>query len=303
MGILKGAKRVFLSLSIMLTGCASFDGGPQAPLVEGDIVRASWPTVVQETSGLALYAGLKWTVNDSGGEAVVYGINDQHLIAKQVAIQGAKNVDWESLALYDEYIYIADCGNNRARRAVVQIYKVAWASLLAVGRETSVEAERMNIRYADFPASGPRKNHRFDCEALAVVDDELWLFTKNWSNEKTNLYRLDKSTTDQTVSSEQVYEVDGLITGADFDPLSGRLVLLGYDKNLIFGQSFIWLIPVEQQLIWDRARRIKLYPYAQWEAIAWNPLGDGNELILTSEKSPLLDVSVGRLKIQPDLGL
>ncbi|MFT6352796.1 hypothetical protein [Neptuniibacter pectenicola] len=303
MSILKGAKRAFLSLSIMMAGCAPFDEEPQAPLIEGDITRASWPTVVQETSGLALYAGLNWTVNDSGGDAVVYGINDQHAIAKQITISGAKNVDWESLAQDDEYLYIADCGNNRARRAVVQIYKVAWTSLLAVDHEGSVEALRMNIRYADFPALGPRKNHRFDCEALTVVDDALWLFTKNWNNEKTNLYRLDKSAADQTVSSEQVYEVDGLITGADFDPLSRRLVLLGYDKNLIFGQSFIWLIPVEQQLLWDRARRIKLYPYAQWEAIAWNPLGDGNELILTSEKSPLLDVSIGRLKIQPDLGL
>ena len=29
----------------------------------------------------------------------------------------------------------------------------------------------------------------------------------------------------------------------------------------------------------------------------WDPLSGGSELILTSEKSPLLDVSVGRLRI------
>ena len=300
MNLFKCAKPCVVFFVVITVGCAPLNAVNVFPSGVGDIVRASWPVEVRETSGIALHNELNWTVNDSGGEPVVYAINNDHDIEKKVYIREAKNVDWESLAQDDEFLYIADCGNNRGNRSVVQIYKVLWLSLIEGVTGESVAAEKMNIRYADFPEEKLSREHNFDCEALTVVDDELWLFTKGWGNEKTKLYRLDKSKPNQAVAAEQEYNVDGLITGADFDPLSRRLVLLGYDKNLIFGQSFIWLVPVDSLPIWDKAQRIKLHPYAQWEAVAWNKEEGENELLLTSERSPLLDESVGRLKIATD---
>ncbi|MDO6593904.1 hypothetical protein [Neptuniibacter sp. 1_MG-2023] len=301
MSLFRYVKPCVVFFVVITVGCAPLNTANVSSSSAGDIVRASWPVEVRETSGIALHKGLNWTVNDSGGEAVVYAINNDHGIEKKIYIRGAKNVDWESLAQDDEFLYIADCGNNRGNRSVVQIYKVQWLSLVEGGTGGSVAAEKMDIHYADFPEEKLSKEHNFDCEALTVVDDELWLFTKGWGNEKTKLYRLNKNKLNQSVLAEQEYNVDGLITGADFDPLSRRLVLLGYDKNLIFGQSFIWLIPVDRLPLWENAKRIKLHPYAQWEAVVWNKEGKGNELLLTSERSPLLDESIGRLIIKPEL--
>jgi len=255
---------------------------------------AVWPSEVQETSGLAYKSGLLWTMNDSGDGAFIYAVNDQQQRVKKVAIQGAVNIDWESLAQDEDYLYIADCGNNRGRRDSLQIYKVSWQSLLEADSGAEVSASKLEFSYADKPLKVAPKNHNYDCEALTVVKDELWLFSKNRKDEKTNLYRLDKELASQTVAITATYEVDGLVTAADYDPDTQRLALLGYAKQKIFGHSFLWIVPVADLPDWQNARRAKLHPYAQWEALVWD--GDRKGLLrLTAERSILLDVGTGTL--------
>lgn len=257
-----------------------------------------WPSEVQETSGLAYKAGLLWTINDSGDGAFVYALNERHEVVKKLRIQDAVNIDWEAMAQDEDYLYIADCGNNRGRRNLLQIYKVSWQSLVLANSGAEVASKKMEFNYADKPVKVAPRDHNFDCEALTVVKDELWLFSKNRKDEKTNLYRLDKELASQTVAITATYEVDGLVTAADYEPSTQRLALLGYAKQKIFGHSFLWIVPVTDRPQWQNARRTKLHPYAQWEALVWDGANKG-QLRLSAERSILLDVGTGYLDFEP----
>ena len=293
-------KKAWIGLVAVLAGCATEDSLVNPKSIVGDVeLISSLPSRVQETSGLAKYDGTLWTINDSGDGAYVYALSPEYSVDKRVRLIGAKNVDWESLAQDKEYLYVADCGNNLGHRSAVQIYKVRWHDLVRADDNSAVPSDVLNVNYADYEG-GKGKHHNFDCEALAVVGDELWLFTKNRGDQQSKLYRLDASNSNQSVSAENSYPVAGLITAADYDPVTNRVALLGYGKNVIFGQSFVWIVPVSDGLDWSKAMRIKLHPYAQWEALMWGADINGSYLLLTSERSPLLDVSLGRLPL-PDL--
>ncbi|MCP4595865.1 hypothetical protein [Neptuniibacter sp.] len=287
----------------LISGCTAMhrEQAPQA-VFSGDVHLVSrWPSQVKETSGLAQYGGILWTINDSGDGAWLYGLDEQHQVKRKIKVAGAKNYDWEELAQDNDHLYIADCGNNRGHRNILQIYKIRLEEL---GQPSTrkVKAIKLQFSYADKPLATPDKNHNFDCEALAVVDDELWLFTKNRGDQQTKLYRLDKNQQNQVVKPSRSYPVNGLITAADYDERTDQLILLGYGKNVLFGQSFIWLVPLMEttngkEPDWSTASFKKLHPYAQWEVLLWNRQSELGHLLLSTEKSPLLDVSLGEMRL------
>nr|WP_067295470.1 hypothetical protein [Marinobacterium profundum] len=260
------------------------------------------PNTVLETSGLAQIEGRLWTLNDSGDDAAIYQLSsDGRRIAKTLYLAGARNIDWESLALDADTLYIADCGNNRGRRATLQLYRVALDALSAPDG-SRVEYEVSHFRYGHRLEVSASASHNFDCEAITVVGDELWLFSKNRGDGHTELYRLDKQAREQALYPYRTYPVNGLITAADYDPVSRRLVLLGYSRERFFGHSFIWIIPLSnngdgaQKLApeWSGAQRYKLSTYAQWEAISWD---GSHRLVLSAERSPLSDAQLGEIRL------
>lgn len=242
--------------------------------------------VLNEVSGLASSKDLYWGINDSGGEATLYGFDQgTYRLKKRIAIKKAFNLDWEELAEDDHYIYIADTGNNIAMRQSVDIYKVSKNDLNAAVNKESVSSSALQIVYRDKQNYLPQRRHNFDSEALTVVGDQLWLFSKNRKDFQTKLYRVSKHESKQTLSPVASFPVGGLITAADYNPKSQQLLLLGYSKKSAFGHSFIWLVDVkDQNLDWQSAVRYIVEPYAQWESIVWK--GD-NQFVLAAENSRL----------------
>ncbi len=285
-------------VTLLLSGCAAVGTPNEGAAQRGDIAverLALLPDEVFETSGLALVDHRLWTLNDSGNEAALYGLNPGGSgLAKVLYLAGADNVDWEALAADDDSLYIADCGNNRGRRAQLDLYRVPLAQL-GLPDGTRVQYSRMRFRYGERLEVVASDSHNYDCEALTVVDGALWLFSKNRGDGQSSLYRLDRAAADQSVYPVATYPVDGLITGADFDPVSRRLALIGYSRERIFGHSFLWLVPVPGELPdWSAARRYRLDIYAQWEAVSW----DGPErLLLTAERSPLSDTMLAEIRL------
>jgi hypothetical protein len=72
--------------------------------------------------------------------------------------------------------------------------------------------------------------HNFDCEAMIIHHDSIFLFSKNWGNGHTKIYSLPIKPGDYVAQIKNDYNSDGLITGADYDTKSNTLVLVGY-KN------------------------------------------------------------------------
>ena len=192
-------------------------------------------STLKETSGLIFFDNRIITHNDSGGEAELYEIDTANgTIARTVSISNASNVDWEDIAQDDNYIYIGDIGNNAGTRTDLKIYKIAKADFLT---QNTVVADTISFQYADqLSFTSQPQNTNYDCEAITVFQDSIFLFTKNWINKKTNLYVLPKLAGDYSLSVRDSFDTQGTVTGATYDNYSHSVRLVGYNQ----ANPFMW---------------------------------------------------------------
>ena len=281
------------ALLALLHGCALVPLPPVSG--SGDYLKvetlAPLAPEVSESSGLAAHKGQLWTLNDSANGPYLYAINEGQ-VARRVRLQGAANIDWESMAQDERYLYVADCGNNSGRRQWFQLYRIPWAELEAA--DTEVQGRYIEFRFADPAPLGGHQRHDNDCEASAWVDDQIWLLTKGWQSGRSRLYRLDPTAPEQALQAVAEWPVAGLITGLDYSARRQELVLLGYTLGRFNAESFIWRVPVQKgEPCWGCASRHLLWPAAQWEAVLWQ----GDDLLLTRESSLLGAARVGRIRL------
>lgn len=198
------------------------------------------PTELSESSGAIFFNGKLVTHNDSGGETKLFELDTiSGEVIREITIAGAYNVDWEAITQDETSIYIGDIGNNvSGNRTDLKIYKVSKSDYLS---ETSVNAETINFSYSnqtDFTAADANKTE-WDAEALVSFDaNHLILFSKNWVNGNTKAYLIPKTAGNHQISPlATTLDSGGLITGGTFNPLSGKLYLVGYTQLL---QPFVW---------------------------------------------------------------
>ncbi|HEX9107875.1 MAG TPA: hypothetical protein VF832_11615, partial [Longimicrobiales bacterium] len=146
---------------------------------------ADLPSVLNESSGLAAsrrHPGVLWTHNDSDGEPAVYAIDTRGRLLGTVRVTGARNVDWEDIALgpcaAGDCLYIGDIGDNDAVRGEVQLYRVPEP---APGDAATAPAERLTLVYPD----GPR-----DAEALFVLPDSSVYIVSKGRKSPVAVYRV-----------------------------------------------------------------------------------------------------------------
>ncbi len=199
------------------------------------------PSQLEETSGIIFYAGGIWSHNDSGGEPEIYKIDTvTGQIIQTITLQNATNIDWEDIAQDDEYIYVGDFGNNAGNRDDLKIYIIDKDDI-PVTVNTSVSVEIINFEYSDQEDfSKSMRNNNFDCEAMIVKGEKVFLFSKNWLNSETKLYKLPKEAGDYTAQLIDNFNVEGLITGADINIEKNEVTLIGY-KNQVW-IPFVWLL-------------------------------------------------------------
>ena len=146
---------------------------------------------VAETSGLIFFDDRLITHNDSGGMNALYEINSVNgAISRTVNIQNASNIDWEDISQDDDYIYIGDFGNNNGNRKNLRIYKILKTDYL---NSQIVSAEFIEFAYQDqndFTSSPNQTN--LDAEALISFGPDIYIFTKNWVDQRTNIYKVPK---------------------------------------------------------------------------------------------------------------
>ncbi len=184
-----------------------------------------------------------WIHNDSGDEPRVFAINTEgefyasarYKNYEGVHINGAINVDWEDLTMDDEgNLIIADVGNNRNDRRDLLLYYIPEPSPIA--GKTSV-MKKVFIRYPEqktYPA--PQSDFNYDCEAVFFANDKVHLLTKNRSDSKTNLYRLDAIKTNQVNELTLVdsFDTQGKVTAADVSPDALKLIITTYKRIWLF---------------------------------------------------------------------
>lgn len=199
------------------------------------IILTELSNTVNETSGLIFYKSELWTHNDSGNKASLYSIDTiSGDVIRSVNIKNAKNRDWEDLCKDENYAYIGDFGNNSGMRDDLKIYKISLSELSDTNKK-SVESEIINFTYNKniYPPKFTKKhNTNFDCEAFIAFGDSLYLFSKNWENQKTYLYSLPKTPGTYTTNLCDSLDTEGLICSADYNLNTNTIALIGYIKGI-----------------------------------------------------------------------
>ncbi|MBU2651959.1 MAG: hypothetical protein KKA81_13600 [Bacteroidetes bacterium] len=194
-------------------------------------VFMSLPGLVNETSGLIFWNEGLWTHNDSGGDAAIYKIDTATgEIIQWVFIDNADNTDWEDID-QDEYnIYIGDFGNNSGSRQDLHILVISKEDILTSLTDTIyVNANVIWFSFADQQVFTPNhNNHNYDCEAMISVGDSLYLFSKNWLNKYSRIYRVPKIPGTYQAEVLDSLNAGCLVTGASCYPETGFIALTGY---------------------------------------------------------------------------
>ncbi len=136
-----------------------------------------------EASGLVVSRatpGRLWAHNDSG-TAEIFALDARGKVAGRVAVSGATVTDWEAMSsgacASGSCLYVADIGDNDAKRKDVTIYRIPEPST------TSGSVKVDGIFRATYPDGG------HDAEALlASSDGRLYIVTKGDTGD-VSLYR------------------------------------------------------------------------------------------------------------------
>jgi hypothetical protein len=107
---------------------------------------------IAESSGLAAsrrHPGIVYTFNDSGGLPQVYALGPDCRTRATLTFAGARNRDWEAMALGPDGIYVGDIGDNLdGAWPYVTVYRIPEPARL---RSQTVRATAYRIKYADGP--------------------------------------------------------------------------------------------------------------------------------------------------------
>ena len=187
---------------------------------------------VNETSGLIFFNNSFWTINDSGNENILYRIDAKTgSVSAEIRIANSTNIDWEELTQDQDYVYIADIGDNSVKRNEKQIYRVRKSELLQISGNGDVSSEVIRFSYPAVEG----KVVNYDAEALIAYKGELHLFTKDLF--ETNHFTVSIQPGTSTAGFIEKYKSDGMVTGAALDVSNNTLIMVGY---MGFGDRLLW---------------------------------------------------------------
>ncbi len=231
----KFIKRYYFILSLIIFSCSS--GLEKEDYKNAVILETiALPKIINETSGLEILNNQFITHNDSGGEPSLYFFSQNGEIINSITLEEESfweiyNSDWEDITADEDYIYIADTGNNFGNRDNLNIIKVKTTDF-------SIDS-KIDISYKDQQTFLPRPKHKYDAEALFLIEDKIAVLSKDRDNLFTDLYLIDKeSNSKQVLESKITYNVNSLITGGDYNKDMSLLALVSYNSK---GSQFLIL--------------------------------------------------------------
>ena len=185
---------------------------------------------IDETSGLEIVDGQFITHNDSGGDPKLYYLDKKGKIVFERTLERVKNNDWEDITKDDQFIYVANMGNNFDTRKNLSIVKTPIDP-------SSSEAELIEFNYPEQVKFTTAYNQsQYDAEALITIDDYLIILTKNKLKKITEIYALPKIAGKYEAKKIGSLNTQSIITGGDYDPDTKLLALTG---TLIFNEYYI----------------------------------------------------------------
>jgi len=176
---------------------------------------------IEETSGLEIIDNMLITHNDSGGEPALYYLDKEGKIVDTRKITGVKNNDWEDVTRDDEFIYVANMGNNFDTRKNLSIIKIP------IKKSLNETVEVINFLYPEQKKFNTiYSKSQYDAEGIVSINDDLIIFTKNKLKKITEVYSLPKTS-------------KSIVTGSDYN---NKLKLLALTSTINFKKYYLILI-------------------------------------------------------------
>lgn len=282
-----------LGLNAQMAGCTdplAENYQPLATINDGSCLYApewvtpdmTWdlPAALSETSGLIRWDDLLWTHNDDS-DTRLYGLDGSDgSINMECLLPGVSNQDWEDVDQDDTYLYIGDFGNNSSgNRQDLHILRVEKVSLCS-GSPTIDTIWFQYEDQTDYSAQASNTTD-FDCEAMVVGTDSIYLFSKQWMSLGTVVYALSKYPGNHEAVFRSSFPINGLITGGTWLEEKHLLALCGYSPLL---QPFLFLCydyPATDFFSGNKRRLDLALPFHQVEGITTT---DGLAYALTNER-------------------
>lgn len=191
-----------------------------------------------ESSGLIFWNNRLWTHHDDNNTKLYALDTANGNTLQNINLPHVINNDWEEISQDDNYVYVGDFGNNaEGNRSDLHILRITKSSILQnapiidtirfqYGNQSNFDVQTVNTT-------------EFDCEAMIVTSDSIYLFKKQWTSFKSTVYRIPKVPGNYTADSLFTLEVNGLVTGATYLPAKKLVALCGYSSA---GVPFLYML-------------------------------------------------------------
>jgi hypothetical protein len=227
--------------------------------------------------------GLLWTMNDSGGDPVLFLTDATGASLGAFTVSAATNVDWETLGRgrcgEGECLFIGDTGDNGERRRSVTLYRIPEPAPLSPPRDAVADGTRaVRVEYPDRP---------HDVEALYVEPDGSVVLVTKGRSRGILTFRVPARawTAGGPVRAERLDSLPiaaslpqgRAVTDAAISPDGRKVVVLTYRELWFFSRG------EDGHLTLDPARPVCDLTglQRQGEAVDW---WEGETLVLTSER-------------------
>lgn len=195
-----------------------------------------------EVSGIVksrAYENTFWVHGDSGTPDHIYAINSEgEIISKDddyrgAKVKGAKNLDWEDIAIGENgTLILADIGNNCECRDDMKIFILEEPNPKADDVEVLREYEVQYPQRSDWFGRLMRSN--YNAEAVFQMDGIIYVLTKQ--HRKTSLFKLENPVEDGVNELKLVESTrtGHYVTASDISPDNSLVAILLYDQVMVF---------------------------------------------------------------------
>jgi hypothetical protein len=259
-----------LIVTMLVEGC-SMTANQNDKLFEKPLVLGTNKNKkLEETSGLAAsvnFPGHLWAHNDSGHPPKIFLLDEQARTTKTFTLNGAKNRDWEDIAMGSgptagNFLYVGDIGDNVRRNKYKYIYRFSEPD--ENQNELIDRFDTLIIRLED---------GIFDSEALLCDPQTKNIYLLSKQQKKSGVYEITFPFTADTLVAKRLFEIPrGSINGGDISRDGNEILLRNYDN------IYYWKKTGDESIA-DLLKKdpIELYyeREPQGESVAWAQDGSG----------------------------
>ncbi len=261
---------------------------PGSDFKKGQQVGQVRDSDLKEISGLAVSRknpGVLWVHNDSGDKPCVYAMTVRGKLLSVIFVTGAKARDWEDICVgpgpdpTQSYLYIADIGDNKAKRKSVTVYRVpepvvSLTSPSMVGR--TERAEAIELKYPDKAK---------DAETLFVdpKTKDLYIISKRELSNRLYCAPYPQSVSDVITLAHKSTLGIGFSVGGDISADGRRVIVRTWSGAVLYER-------INGKPLWEAFKNPKTLPVKrerQGEAIAFDAQGQGYYTVSEGKKQPI----------------